>query len=140
MNVAQTTRLYFAAIYQRELRDLSQSLADLNEQLVGVIQRRQKAGQANSADVELARLQATLVAPPATPGGSRLPNGPHESAEPVESRRERPVGTGRPVGRVAVAAVGRCDWRQPGADVNAKLGRRHAKGDFLTSDDIGPDG
>ena len=28
MNAAQTTRLYFTAIYQRELRDLSQSLAD----------------------------------------------------------------------------------------------------------------
>ena len=58
MNVAQTTRLYFATLYQRELRDMTQTLADLNEQLVGVIQRRQNAGQANRADVELARLQA----------------------------------------------------------------------------------
>jgi len=58
MNVAQTARLFFAAIYQRELRDTSQSLADLNEQLVGIMQRRQKAGQANRADVELTRLQS----------------------------------------------------------------------------------
>jgi len=58
LNAAQTTRLFFAAIYQRELRDMNQLLADLNEQLVGVIQRRQNAGQANSADVALARLQS----------------------------------------------------------------------------------
>ncbi len=55
---AQTTTLYFAALFQRELRDLNQTLAELNEQLVGVMQRRQKAGQANNSDVELARLQA----------------------------------------------------------------------------------
>lgn len=55
---AQTTTLYFTALFQRELRDLNQTLAELNEQLVGVMQRRQKAGQANNADVELARLQA----------------------------------------------------------------------------------
>ena len=58
INAAQTTRFFFAALYLRELRDMSQSLADLNEQLVGVMQRREKAGQANNADVQLARLQS----------------------------------------------------------------------------------
>ncbi len=58
MNAAQTTRLYFTALYQRELRDLHQSLADLNEQLLGVLQRQEQAGQANRADVELARLES----------------------------------------------------------------------------------
>lgn len=58
LNAAQTTRLYFAAIYQRELRDMAETLADLNEKLVGVMQRREKAGQANTADVAMARLQA----------------------------------------------------------------------------------
>ena len=55
---AQTTTLYFGALYQQELRDLNQTLAELNEQLVGIMERRQKAGLANNADVELARLQA----------------------------------------------------------------------------------
>ncbi len=58
MNEAQTTRLYFTALYQRELRDLSQTLAELNEQLAGVIGRREKAGQATQADVALAKIQA----------------------------------------------------------------------------------
>jgi outer membrane protein TolC len=57
MNMAQTTRLYFAALYQRELRDLSSSLASMNEQLIGVIERREKAGQSNKADLELTKLQ-----------------------------------------------------------------------------------
>jgi len=58
LTTAQTTRLYFAGIYQRELRDMMQTVVDLNEELVGVLQRRERAGQANTADVALARLQA----------------------------------------------------------------------------------
>ena len=58
LNKAQTTRLFFTAIYQRELREMIRDLAELNDQLVGIMQRRQQAGQANHADVELARLQA----------------------------------------------------------------------------------
>ncbi len=57
-NVALTSRLYFTAVYQRELRDLNRTLTDLNESQIGVIERREKAGQANSADVALAKLQA----------------------------------------------------------------------------------
>ncbi|TWU22724.1 TolC family protein [Bythopirellula polymerisocia] len=55
---AQTITLFFGALFQHELRDMNQALAEMNEQLVGVMQRRQKAGQANNADVELARLQS----------------------------------------------------------------------------------
>jgi hypothetical protein len=58
LNVAQTERLFFAALYQRELRDLNQVLTALNEQLVGIMERRMNAGQANAADVALTRLQA----------------------------------------------------------------------------------
>ena len=58
MNAAQTMRLFFAALYQRELSDMNRELARLNEHMVGVIGRRMKAGQANPADVDLARLQA----------------------------------------------------------------------------------
>lgn len=54
----ETERLFFTALYQRDLRDLVRTLAKLNENLVGVLQRRWKAGQANHADVVLARLQA----------------------------------------------------------------------------------
>jgi len=57
LNIAQTTRLFFAALYQRELLELSQSLADMNEQMIGVIERREKAGQSSRADAELAKLQ-----------------------------------------------------------------------------------
>ena len=56
MNVAQTTRLYFTALYLQEQRDIAVSLADLNEQLLGIIERRQQAGQSTMAEVELARL------------------------------------------------------------------------------------
>lgn len=58
ISVAQTERFFFAALYQRDVRDLAQSLAKLNGDLVGVLERRVKAGQANSTDVALARLQA----------------------------------------------------------------------------------
>lgn len=54
---AQTANLYFTALYQRELRDMNRTLAEANEQLLGVMQRREKAGQATRADVELTRLE-----------------------------------------------------------------------------------
>lgn len=57
VNTAMTTRLYFSALYQRELRNLTGSLADMNEEVIGVIERRERAGQSNTADVELAKLQ-----------------------------------------------------------------------------------
>jgi outer membrane protein TolC len=58
VNVALTERLFFAAIYQRGVRDVTLSLTQLNEELVGVLNRRFKAGQALAPDVSLARLQA----------------------------------------------------------------------------------
>jgi cobalt-zinc-cadmium efflux system outer membrane protein len=57
-SAAQTERFFFAILYQRELRDLARSLAELNADLVEVLERRLKAGQANYADVALARLQS----------------------------------------------------------------------------------
>ncbi len=56
--IAQTERLYFTALYQRELLALNRLIATLNEELLGVMERRLKAGLANSSDVALARLQA----------------------------------------------------------------------------------
>jgi outer membrane protein TolC len=57
-NVALTERMFFAALYQRGVRDLSFSLARLNDELVDVLDRRFTAGQATASDVALARLQA----------------------------------------------------------------------------------
>ncbi len=58
LSVAQTERLFFAALYQRDLRDIAKLLAEQNEELVGVTERRLKAGLALRADAALARLQA----------------------------------------------------------------------------------
>jgi outer membrane protein, heavy metal efflux system len=58
INIAMTERMFFAAIYQRGVRDLTLSLAGLNEELIGVLDRRFTAGQALASDVALARLQA----------------------------------------------------------------------------------
>lgn len=55
LNVAQTERLFFGVLYLREVRDQAQSVADMSRQLLGVVQRRFKAGQASNADVVLAR-------------------------------------------------------------------------------------
>lgn len=49
-NAAQTERLYFTALYQRELRDLAVQAARLNEQLRGVVDRRFKAALATAAE------------------------------------------------------------------------------------------
>jgi cobalt-zinc-cadmium efflux system outer membrane protein len=57
-NVALTERMFFSAVYQRGVRDLNFSLAKLNEELVGVLDRRFSAATAPASDVALARLQA----------------------------------------------------------------------------------
>ena len=56
LNVAQTERLYFTALYQMGLRDLTQANADNNEQLLTILERQLKAGQATAADVSIVRL------------------------------------------------------------------------------------
>ena len=48
LNVAQTERLFFTALYQRQLRDLAADAETLSNRLTGVIQRRFKAGLATS--------------------------------------------------------------------------------------------
>ena len=57
-NVAQTERLYFAALYQRELRDLAQRTASLNEDLMGIVQRRFEAALATAVELTTARVTA----------------------------------------------------------------------------------
>jgi outer membrane protein, heavy metal efflux system len=57
-NAAQTERLYFTALYQRDLRDLARTTASLNEQLLGVVERRFNAGTGTPAE----RTTATVAA------------------------------------------------------------------------------
>jgi cobalt-zinc-cadmium efflux system outer membrane protein len=57
-NVALTEQLYFAALYQRGLRDLSHRTAQLNDELLEVTERRFKAGRSSAADLALVRIDA----------------------------------------------------------------------------------
>jgi outer membrane protein, heavy metal efflux system len=68
-NTAQTERLFFTALYQRDLRDLAERAATLNANLLGVVERRFNAGFATSAELTTAqvstrqaRKQAALAA------------------------------------------------------------------------------
>jgi outer membrane protein, heavy metal efflux system len=67
-NTATTEKLYFTALYQRDLRDLARRAAQLNEQLSGVVEGRFKAnlskpGEETTARVSLrqTRKQAALA-------------------------------------------------------------------------------
>jgi outer membrane protein TolC len=54
--VAQTERFYFAALYQRELRDIFRANADLSRQVLEVSEKQLAAGALSKADVAIARL------------------------------------------------------------------------------------
>ena len=54
--VAQTERLYFTALYLRGLRDLTKTNADLNAQLLSVLDRQLKEGAASGVDVATVRM------------------------------------------------------------------------------------
>lgn len=54
--ISQTERLYFTALYRRELRNLARSIADIDASFLPLMQRRFDAGQANAADVATAKL------------------------------------------------------------------------------------
>jgi cobalt-zinc-cadmium efflux system outer membrane protein len=58
LNLAQTERLFFTALYQRGVRDLVLANADLNRQLLYVVERQFHAGQASAADVAIIRLDS----------------------------------------------------------------------------------
>jgi len=56
LNMAQTERLFFTALYQRGLRDLARALADSNAELASTLTRQLEKGQASAADVAVAKL------------------------------------------------------------------------------------
>ena len=58
LNVAQTERLYFTAVYQKGLRDLANIYAENNRQLLEILERQKEIGQATGADVAIVRLDA----------------------------------------------------------------------------------
>jgi outer membrane protein TolC len=54
-NIALTEQLYFAALYQRGLRDLALRIARLNDEMLDVTQKRSKA-KTSGADVAIVRI------------------------------------------------------------------------------------
>ena len=58
LNIVQTQRLYFAAVYQQGLRDLARVIAENNAQLLTILERQLAAGAATAADVAMVRMDA----------------------------------------------------------------------------------
>jgi cobalt-zinc-cadmium efflux system outer membrane protein len=58
LNSAQTARLYFLALYQRGIRDLTRTNAELNEQLLRISERQVAEGSITKADVAIVRIDA----------------------------------------------------------------------------------
>ncbi len=56
LNLAQTERLYFTALYQRSIRDLVQANALLNDEMQRVLECQMQAGQASAADLAIVQL------------------------------------------------------------------------------------
>lgn len=57
-NVAATMRLYMTAAYQKEVYELTRESADLNDRLLGVVERRVESGLAPTSAVTTARVAA----------------------------------------------------------------------------------
>lgn len=58
LNVAQTERLYFTALYQRGLRDLARESDANNQHLLITLEKQLAAGQATASDVAIVRIDA----------------------------------------------------------------------------------
>lgn len=56
--VAQTERLYFVALYQRGLMELTEASDRNNQQLLNILEKQLEAGQATAADVAIVRVDA----------------------------------------------------------------------------------
>jgi outer membrane protein, heavy metal efflux system len=59
--VAQTERLYFAALYQRGLADISHANADLSRELLAISEKQLRGGQLSAADVAIVRLDESAA-------------------------------------------------------------------------------
>jgi cobalt-zinc-cadmium efflux system outer membrane protein len=58
LNMAQTVRLYFTALYQKELLGMAADNAELSRRLLAVVEQRYRANLARAADVTTARIAA----------------------------------------------------------------------------------
>lgn len=58
LNISQTEQFFFAALYQRGLRDLVRATADLSGQLLNITERQYAAGHAAASDVATIRMDA----------------------------------------------------------------------------------
>ena len=56
LNTAQTARLYFTALYQRGIRDLTRSSAELNQKLLQISENQAQAGTITKADLAIVRI------------------------------------------------------------------------------------
>jgi len=56
-NMAQTQRLYFAALYRQELAELADAMARITGESLGIAERQLAAGAITGADVAIARLE-----------------------------------------------------------------------------------
>ena len=75
LNVAQTERLYFNALYMRGIHELAQASHDNNQRLLRTLEKQLEAGQASAADVAIVRVDAR-----STQQQMRLAKANHETA------------------------------------------------------------
>src|SRR5262249_9051601 len=59
LNVAQTARLYFTALYQRGLLELARASADLNQELLRISEQQKAGGVITAVDLEIVRIDAS---------------------------------------------------------------------------------
>ena len=113
LNVAQTSRLYFAALYQKELYELAQEAAELNERLLNAAERRFKVNLAKAADVTAAQVARADGADRPTWPKARARRRCWRNAAAIRSADERSRGAHREIRRIPVAipAVRANRWR-----------------------------
>src|SRR5262249_6247073 len=68
-------QLYFAALYQRGLRELAHRTAQLNDELLQITERRFKAGRASAADLGPVRVEHDSAPQQGRLAGLTYPNG-----------------------------------------------------------------
>lgn len=132
LNAAQTTRLYLTALYQRGIRDLTRSNADLNQQLLQISERQLEAGQITSADVAIVRIDAR-----STRQQADLAEANYQTSL-LDLRRQLNIPLDE---RIDLAGdLGQLRWRSAHAAARAQTnsesgGMEMATGDLATADD-----
>ncbi len=105
--LAQTERLYFAALYQRGLMELVEASDRNNQQLLMILEKQLEAGQATAADVAIVRVDAA-----STRQQFRLASANYQSAL-RDLARQSGVSPDQISG--IDGDLGKIDWRVPGS-------------------------